>query len=62
MKEFKVYTFKSTRENGTPLYLAYLRDANPQWPQCKIINVMAASGAEAKKIAIDLRKKFEESQ
>lgn len=59
MKEFKVYTFKSKRENGTPLYLAYLRDANPEWEGCKVINVMATTGNEAKKIAIDLRKKME---
>ena len=59
-KEFTVATFVHNRGPGRkPLVTAYTRDFNPSWEGCKLYEVYADSGTEAKKIAIACRKNDE---
>ena len=55
----RVYTFYETRENRVPRVSAYTLWADPSWVGCKVYDVEADSGTEAKKIAIKMRKEDE---
>lgn len=62
LKLIKVYTFYEERPGRVPRVSAYTMWVNPTWDGCKIIDVEAANGTEAKKIAIRLRKAHEASR
>jgi hypothetical protein len=58
MRSFKVLTFFENRPGRKPLVTAYTRDANPLWDGCKVIDIEAENGTDAKKIAIKKRKEM----
>lgn len=62
MKTYRVGTFTHERGGKKPLIMAYLRDFNPNWEGCIVYYVAAKSGADAKKSAHSLRRRFEEEQ
>lgn len=55
-REITVYVFKEERPGRKPMWTAYTRWASPEWNGCRVVNVMAANGAEAKRIAIAAEK------
>lgn len=60
-KTFQVMTFYEPREGRAPRVAAYTTWASPSWDGCKVIEVKAKDGTEAKKIAIRLRKEMEQN-
>lgn len=54
-KKYKVAVFVH-RGSKRFAYLAYLRDYSPEWKGCNIVEVSAATGAEAKRHAIRIVK------
>lgn len=58
-RTIKVFTFWEDRFPRKPRCTAYTMWANEQWPGCRVYEVEATSGAEAKKIAIALRRQHE---
>lgn len=57
-KRYIVGTFA----NGTRKPNAYLRTYNPAWEGCLEYVIEAESGADAKKLAIEMRQRFEKEK
>lgn len=51
LRKYVVGVFKNGPECREG-YSAYLRDYNPRWSGCTVVSVLAATGNEAKKLAI----------
>lgn len=58
MKIFQVgvFTIKGPRKRK---YIAYTKYYNPFWEGCRVINVEAKNGTEAKKKAIEIMRRIE---
>ena len=55
MKTFRVYTYCAPRETRRSKVSAYTLWASPSWTGCRVYEIEAASGVEAKRIAVDRR-------
>jgi hypothetical protein len=58
-RPYSVATFCSREGGRKPKFSAYTLWYNPEWDGCVMIDVMASSGAEAKRKAIAERRKME---
>jgi hypothetical protein len=54
-KKFRVGVFTEQRARG-PSYRAYTTWFNPAWEGCRVFEVDATNGTEAKRMAIDIAK------
>jgi hypothetical protein len=54
-----VHTFATARNGRAPIVMAYTTWANPAWDGCITYEIEAATGAEAKRIAIARRRAHE---
>lgn len=59
MPTYNVATFATGNLRGGVYINAYLRDYNPDWSECVMFSVEAATGREAKRYAVIMRKAYE---
>ena len=60
LRTIRVATFYERREGRAPRVEAYTRDYSIDWKGCRVYDVEALNGNDAKRIAIAMRRKDEQ--